>query len=360
MKFASLAAALALLFVSPAFAQVAAPATAAKKAFLDEIESRRSMYLPRLTPPYKLTVRFEPRLDEIKADVLRAQSDSDLAAPRKKFAAWDKELLGDKFDAAKAEGLSVGSRAQYFDEQSQLAKFSAALHTAMVRQETQRSLVQNQERFMTAAVQNPAYFFDGARSGAGAPAAAPSAVTEPPAVDLKDASRYAKVREILISQGKNRRIVDMAIQEAIRQNADPLMVLSVINSESGFDSTATSYRRDKKGDFILDANGKKIPIAHGLMQLTADKGSNLYDIPTNLRLGVAYLKQMFAHMDTSMAALVSGGSPSGTAVRKAVAAYNAGPGAVDQYHGVPPYAETQGYVKNVLGYYASLQRYMKA
>jgi soluble lytic murein transglycosylase-like protein len=41
-------------------------------------------------------------------------------------------------------------------------------------------------------------------------------------------------------------------------------------------------------------------------------------------------------------------------VELAVAAYNAGPGAVEKYSGVPPYAETQNYVQNVL---ASYQRY---
>jgi soluble lytic murein transglycosylase-like protein len=47
-------------------------------------------------------------------------------------------------------------------------------------------------------------------------------------------------------------------------------------------------------------------------------------------------------------------------VKAAVAAYNAGPGAVQKYNGVPPYRETQGYVKSVLAYYEQLKRSMSA
>jgi soluble lytic murein transglycosylase-like protein len=44
-------------------------------------------------------------------------------------------------------------------------------------------------------------------------------------------------------------------------------------------------------------------------------------------------------------------------VSLALAAYNAGPGAVDKYGGIPPYSETQTYVKRVLGYFKTNQEW---
>lgn len=61
----------------------------------------------------------------------------------------------------------------------------------------------------------------------------------------------------------------------------------------------------------------------------------LFDPDLNLQFGTLYANAMSKRF---------GGDPTLTA-----AAYNAGPGAVEQYGGVPPYAETQGYVRNVAG-----------
>lgn len=80
--------------------------------------------------------------------------------------------------------------------------------------------------------------------------------------------------------------------------------------------------------------------ARGLMQLMPGTAAGLgvqdaYDPRQNVEGGVKYLRQlldMFGNDHT-----------------KAVAAYNAGPGAVQRYGGVPPYSETQTYVKRVLG-----------
>jgi soluble lytic murein transglycosylase-like protein len=77
--------------------------------------------------------------------------------------------------------------------------------------------------------------------------------------------------------------------------------------------------------------------ARGLMQVmpatAADFGvKNLFDPQANLEAGVQYLKFLLARFDLT----------------NAIAAYNAGPGAVRKYDGIPPYRETQNYVKKVL------------
>jgi soluble lytic murein transglycosylase-like protein len=113
-----------------------------------------------------------------------------------------------------------------------------------------------------------------------------------------------------------------------RYGVDPQLLDSVIQQESGFDPNATS------------AAG-----AEGLMQLMPQTASSLgvtnaYDPSQSIDAGARYLKGDLDRFggDTSLA----------------LAAYNAGAGAVEQYGGVPPYTETQNYVQQVLGRYEHL------
>jgi soluble lytic murein transglycosylase-like protein len=111
---------------------------------------------------------------------------------------------------------------------------------------------------------------------------------------------------------------------AQKYHVDPKLVAAVAEVESGGEQSAVS------------------PVgAIGVMQLMPDTaaalGVNPYDEQQNIEGGAKYLHEM---LDTF-----------GGDVRKAVAAYNAGPQAVREYGGVPPYSETQNYVNKVLDLY---------
>ncbi|HEY4441828.1 MAG TPA: lytic transglycosylase domain-containing protein [Candidatus Elarobacter sp.] len=117
-------------------------------------------------------------------------------------------------------------------------------------------------------------------------------------------------------------------QNASTWQVDPALLKAVIANESGFNANATS----KVG-------------AQGLMQLMPETAASLgvrdaYDPAQNVAGGARYLRGLLDRF---------GGDQ-----RLAVAAYNAGPGAVSKYGDVPPYAETQSYVTNVL---ASADKY---
>lgn len=82
--------------------------------------------------------------------------------------------------------------------------------------------------------------------------------------------------------------------------------------------------------------------AQGLMQLMPDTAAscgvaNPFVAEDNVQCGTRYLASLLSRYNNN--------------VELAVAAYNAGPGAVERYHGVPPYAETRAYVSRVLAAY---------
>lgn len=127
---------------------------------------------------------------------------------------------------------------------------------------------------------------------------------------------------------KNKRwIVDLAGTIGKWYKVDAKLILSIIMAESNFKVSAKSNKN-----------------AHGLMQLipaTAERFNvkNAYNASQNIKGGVAYLRWLLSYYRGD--------------VPLAVAAYNAGEGAVDRHKGIPPYKETQAYVKKVLRLYQS-------
>ncbi len=119
------------------------------------------------------------------------------------------------------------------------------------------------------------------------------------------------------------RIIDA---NAARSRIDPQLITAIISNESAFDPRATSSAG-----------------ARGLMQLMPQTAAGLgvsdaYDPAENIRGGTDYLRGLLDRFGS---------------VELAVAAYNAGPAAVERYGAVPPYPQTRAYVRNVMSAYRS-------
>lgn len=152
-----------------------------------------------------------------------------------------------------------------------------------------------------------------------------SIVKQSPQVSLNQALIEATAGQANLQPASKSQIMNVVSQISKKYDVDENLVKALIKQESGFNPKAKS----KAG-------------AMGLMQLMPSTAKNLgvkdpYNMVQNVEGGVKYLKSMLNKYNGN--------------VILALAAYNAGPGAVDKYQGIPPYKETQNYVRSILANY---------
>ena len=114
-------------------------------------------------------------------------------------------------------------------------------------------------------------------------------------------------------------------RHAADQSLDPKLVQALIQVESGYNHKARSHKGAMGLMQLMPATAKQLRV------------SDPYDPDQNVRGGTQYLRHLVDRFPGRL--------------DLAVAAYNAGPGAVERYNGIPPYRETRDYVRRVLSLY---------
>jgi len=169
----------------------------------------------------------------------------------------------------------------------------------------------------------------------GKPADKPACVQQAERGDQEKATEEQKAAEVaalstryrdLVDTPEERRIMKIVYKLAPQFGVQPGLAFAVIRAESNFNVNALSNKN-----------------AQGLMQLipeTAERFrvSKPFDAEQNIRGGLSYLRWLLAYFKGDVSLVL--------------AAYNAGEGTVDRFRGVPPYPETQGYIKRISQVYS--------
>lgn len=125
----------------------------------------------------------------------------------------------------------------------------------------------------------------------------------------------------------NLTIKQLIVKHSMEMGLDPALALSIAKKESGFCHNKKS-RYGAIGVFQLMPNTAK------------RMGYNPYHLHDNIKGGIAYYKKMYQMFGSTELAL---------------AAYNAGPGNVKKYNGIPPFKETRNFVSSIMNSYNSMK-----
>lgn len=144
-------------------------------------------------------------------------------------------------------------------------------------------------------------------------------------VDETPVQRAVRTAGRLVPLPASGEITELIRQHARHQGLSPRLVQSVVQVESGYNPKALSHKGAQGLMQLMPATARELGV------------ENAYDPDQNLRGGTRYLRQQVDRF--------------GGDLLLALAAYHAGPAAVERYDGVPPYRETRHYVQKVLSLY---------
>lgn len=132
--------------------------------------------------------------------------------------------------------------------------------------------------------------------------------------------------------------LDIILRVSKEKGVDPALVLAVIQQESGFNPKAHSPAGALGLMQVMPATARSMGLKDTRQLLNPE---------VNIKYGVQYIKDLWAEFGDKDLSRLSAGDITRADLINTIAAYNAGPGNVRKYHGIPPFRETQNYLVSV-------------
>jgi soluble lytic murein transglycosylase-like protein len=132
--------------------------------------------------------------------------------------------------------------------------------------------------------------------------------------------------------------LDIILKVSREKGVDPALVLAVIQQESSFNPKAHSPAGALGLMQVMPATARSMGLRDPRQLLNPE---------VNIKYGVQYIKDLWAQFGDKDLSRLAAGDITRDDIKNTIAAYNAGPGNVQKYHGVPPFRETQNYLVRV-------------